>query len=410
MTPSITVHRGAAEIGGSCIEIRSSTGERLILDAGRPLDAPRDAKELLPKTLERSGDATVLICHSHQDHWGLINELPSHWEVMTGIASAKLIMITARVARQQIGRTLSTWSSRDSFVRGPFRIMPILTDHSAFDSYMLLIEVDGKRILYSGDFRNHGRKGVLVNRLIASPPRNIDALIIEGTNLGTDKPTMSESALEDQFVDLAHRTSGRLFVTWSGQNIDRTVTLYRAALKAQRPLVIDLYTADILDALRGHLTAPYLGIENLKVVITGDLAKLYKRAGREDWVKQIAKIGIGASSLEGLRCIAMVRKGSLQRAYTWKGVTPSPDDSFSFSMWSGYLPDQGELVEWFRSGGSRVEHIHTSGHASASVLRAFAASVGATAIIPVHGVNWSREQMGFERLVRVADGEAFFPR
>ena len=42
---------------------------------------------------------------------------------------------------------------------GPFRITPQLVDHSAFDAYALLVEADGKRVYYSGDFRAHGRKG-----------------------------------------------------------------------------------------------------------------------------------------------------------------------------------------------------------------------------------------------------------
>lgn len=39
MTLTPTAHRGTKSIGGSCIEIEGSGGERLILDAGRPLDA-----------------------------------------------------------------------------------------------------------------------------------------------------------------------------------------------------------------------------------------------------------------------------------------------------------------------------------------------------------------------------------
>ena len=38
MTLALTVHRGTQQIGGSCIEIAHPNGERLILDAGRPLD------------------------------------------------------------------------------------------------------------------------------------------------------------------------------------------------------------------------------------------------------------------------------------------------------------------------------------------------------------------------------------
>ena len=40
-----------------------------------------------------------------------------------------------------------------SFSIGDIKITPILTDHSAFDAYMLLIEADGKQVLHTGDFK-----------------------------------------------------------------------------------------------------------------------------------------------------------------------------------------------------------------------------------------------------------------
>jgi ribonuclease J len=39
---SLTVHLATNQIGGNCIEIAASGG-RIILDVGRPLDAPDDA-------------------------------------------------------------------------------------------------------------------------------------------------------------------------------------------------------------------------------------------------------------------------------------------------------------------------------------------------------------------------------
>lgn len=406
MTVSVTVHRGTAEIGGTCIEIRALSGERLILDAGRPLDAPPSTRELLPQSLDQSGSATVLICHPHQDHWGLISELPAGWEVITGEASAKLIAITARLARHDLGRDLSTWASRRSFDRGVFRVTPILTDHSGFDACMLLVEVEGRRILYSGDFRLHGRKSVLVERLMRSPPADLDMLIIEGTNLGTDKPTICEAELEDQFVELAGRTSGRLFVTWSGQNIDRTVTLYRAARRCGRTLVIDLYTAEVLEAVADGTRIPRPGFPNLTVVLTRSLRRHYDLLGRHDFLSRMAQNGIGAGRLENCNHIVMVRDG-LIADYRAKGVTPTPDDAYSFSMWGGYLSKLSPALEWFRAAGANIQHLHTSGHASAAAFRNFAAAMNARVTIPVHGANWDREQSGFAGLVRLSDGEAY---
>jgi len=41
---------------------------------------------------------------------------------------------------------------------GDIRVTPYAVDHSAFDSMAFLLEADGRRLLYSGDLRLHGRE------------------------------------------------------------------------------------------------------------------------------------------------------------------------------------------------------------------------------------------------------------
>lgn len=140
MSLTLTVHRGTREIDGSCIEIAHPDGARLVLDAGRPLDAPVGASGLLPASLDRAKPATVLVSHPHQDHHGLLHELPEDWVVWTGQASARLISITDKTAKTPAPRELRTWTSRSAPLRfGPFTVTPILTDHSAFDAYIALL-------------------------------------------------------------------------------------------------------------------------------------------------------------------------------------------------------------------------------------------------------------------------------
>lgn len=407
MSLTLIVHRGTTQIGGSCIEILHPNGERIILDAGRPLDAPEGATGLLPSSLDRSRPATVLISHPHQDHWGLVEELRPAWPVWTGRGSAKLITITSNVTRRPLARHFETWDSRSgAFQIGAFTVTPFLTDHSAFDAYMLLIEGAGKRIFYTGDYRRHGRKSALVDGMMARPPREIDVLLTEGTNLGADKPVKSETALEDEFTELFERTAGRVFVSWSGQNIDRTVTLYRAAKRTGRTLAIDLYTADVLDSIADGTSLPRAGFANLKVIITSGLSRHYRKQGREDFVERMVPHGISAKALVGGKHVVMLRR-ALIGDYTRAGVVPAAADAFNFSMWHGYLthPYHAESLDWFSNGGGEVARIHTSGHASPADLRAFAKALNPKAIVPVHGVKWDEEAAGFPAICRLADNE-----
>jgi ribonuclease J len=406
---TLTVHRGTRQIGGSCIELVHPQGDRIILDAGRPLDAPEGATGLLPASLDRTRPATVLISHPHQDHWGLVNELPASWPIWTGSNSAKLIAVVGDLTRHPLTRTFETWNSRSGpFTVGPFTVTPILTDHSAFDAYMLLIEGAGKRVLYTGDFRRHGRKSVLVDRIMAKPPADIDVLLSEGTNLGADKPLKTEKQLEFDFVELFKRTKGRVFVSWSGQNIDRTVTIYRAAKRTGRTLAIDLYTADVLDRISKRNRLPRPGFPNLKVVVTRRLANSYRHQGREDFIERIAHAGHGISArrLKGCRHIIMLR-GTLIDDYQRAGVVPTAEDAYNYSMWRGYLSDpyQSAALEWCQAAGSEIAYIHTSGHASPADLRAFAAAVRPKMVVPVHGMKWDEESRGFGTVRRLADGE-----
>jgi len=167
MAVTLTVHRATDQIGGNCIEL-ATDGGRIVIDVGRPLDAPSDAVGLLPTSLDLTAPMDgVLISHPHQDHYGLLDETPSHWPVCCGEAAARLIRLTAGIFGREIERDFRFWKSGEMTQIGPFRVTPFLTDHSAFDAYMLLIEAEGRRVLYSGDFRTHGRKSKLVERMRA---------------------------------------------------------------------------------------------------------------------------------------------------------------------------------------------------------------------------------------------------
>src|SRR5580704_555251 len=159
---------------------------------------------------------------------------------------------------------------------------------------------------------------------MAAPPENIDVLLMEGTNLASDKSCVTESDLEEEFVELYRSTPGRVFVAWSAQNVDRTVTLYRACLKAGRTLVVDLYTAEVMEALAEFGNLPRPGWNNLRVVITSAFVRMYRRIGRKSFVERMVPHGIAAAKLTETpqKWVVLVRP-SLIRDYAPSGIVPN---------------------------------------------------------------------------------------
>ena len=228
----VCIHRGAKEIGGNCVEVISG-GKRLLIDLGLPLDAKDNDKKYLPDIsgLDGSDDSllAIIISHPHLDHFGLLAHVSSRVPVIMGVNARRILKQVTPFFR-------SNWSNPSSGLDlkseipiklGPFKITPFLIDHSGFDSYSLMIEADKKRLFYSGDFRIHGRKAKLTEKLIASPPENIDVLLLEGSTFGrleNHKSFPSETDIENKLVDIFKNTLGLTLVHTSSQNIDRIVS------------------------------------------------------------------------------------------------------------------------------------------------------------------------------------------
>lgn len=417
MSVKIRIHQGAESIGGNCVEIVSEDGRRLLLDAGRPLDLEANQKAVPPPSLDLQGDVEgLLISHAHADHWGLLSELPSQWPVYCGQGTAALLRLNLGFNESQ--RPLSTWPNEwgAELRLGPFTIRPYLIDHSVFDANALSIDVNGRRLFYSGDFRDHGRKGKLTRRLMEHPPADVDALIMEGTNLGAahSKPLLTEDELEEQFVEIFEKTKGRVFITWSSSNIDRMVTIYRACLKARRALAPDLYYAAVWQEM-ANLVTGLPKIEEARViraVVTTKMKYVLDRIAYEDMVPRLAKIGkaIGAGVLESNPdfWVAMIRPGLLS-GYRDK-VFPTPDDAWVWSQWRGYL-EEGRLTDQLRELRAFLApcgepiHIHTSGHASPALLREFAKAINPKTFIPIHGEAWREHLPDFPNARILTDGQ-----
>jgi ribonuclease J len=271
----LRVHRGTREIGGTCIELESA-GSRILLDLGLPLDSKDLESTPLPSIWGLSEpDASLLaiiLSHGHRDHWGLVPKVRPEIPILMGRATESIMRAAADFVPDGVALTAAEYLVAGKRTEvGPFEITPHLVDHSGFDAYALEIEADGRRVFYSGDLRAHGRKSKLFESMVTNPPKKIDTMLMEGSSLGRladDQSFPTEEALEGIFAARFRATSGMALVACSAQNIDRVVTVYRAAKKCGRTLIVDAYAAEVLKAT-GHksIPQPIEGWSNLAVFI-----------------------------------------------------------------------------------------------------------------------------------------------
>ena len=240
----VRIHRGTAEIGGNCVEVEASDGSRLVVDIGRPIWAAGTDDVPLPAISGLvEADPTlhaILISHPHLDHYGLLGKVAPEVPVFMGAEAAAVLRAASFFSSGAAIEPAACFADREPLSVGPFTVTPFLNDHSAFDAYSLLIEADDRRLFYTGDIRGHGRKRALFEALLGNPPLNVDVMLMEGTNVRSDarrdtEVLESESDLELRFVDVLRGTRGAVAVVGSAQNLDRLVTVYRAARRSGRP-------------------------------------------------------------------------------------------------------------------------------------------------------------------------------
>jgi len=421
----LKIHRGTSEIGGNCIEISTSI-TRVLFDFGMPLVEPDKSefnfskykslsipdlikKKILPniKGLYPGKDETVdavVISHPHLDHYGFINFVRSDIPVYIGRAAHELIKISKIFTPSEIKISSPFYYQHNkSFNIGDIKIKPYLNDHSAFDAYSFLIEGDGKRVFYSGDFRGHGRKGKLLNALTENPPANIDYLLMEGTNLGTKKTNKTEEEIQTELTKLFKDTDGINLVYQAGQNIDRIVSVFKACKDAGKTLVLDIYYAYILTMLAkvsgSKLPYPSPQFKNIKVFFSASASNSLVNALGKPELYNFQPFKITRNEIDhNPESIVMIIRGALLPHF--KKMQNINGGNFIYSLWEGYKKKQPtqDFVNYFvKDRKFQYHYIHSSGHADLSAMERLVHGLNPNYLVPIHTFKKDIYQKTFNR-------------
>lgn len=425
----LLIHRGTQAIGGSCVEINTEK-TRILIDFGMPLvDAKKekfDSEELVGKSIEelkktdvlpdikglydneeKSIDA-ILISHSRMDHYGLLNYVHKDIPIYMSKGADELIKISSIFTPNKLNRINSKIINKKYFNIGNIKVTPYLVDHSVFDALAFLIEADGKRLFYSGDFRGHGRKKALFNQILENPPKDIDCLLMEGSMLGRgNQKYEDESAIEKKIAEILKSANNITFLFASSQNIDRLVSAYKACLRTNSTFVIDIYTAYILDRLRKvSKNIPQFNWRNIRIKFYKNQADILADnvSTQTLYYYNTKKIDIEELKKKKDKILMLSRDNSI-----FPRIVKELDDvagaKIIYSMWDGYLTP--EFEEYCAKKGLIIEKVHTSGHATIDDLKAFSDALKPGVLIPIHTFEAERYPDLFQNVKLLEDGELF---
>ena len=390
----ITIHRGINQIGGCITEIATEK-VRIIIDLGQSLPDnegnnydPFDSKEAIEKLC--NGVDAVFYTHYHGDHFGHFYSIPDKVKQYIGATAQKialrkykqLSLIPDKKAEMERAmekiRKMLTFTDRNTINIGDIKIKPFFVSHSAYDSYMFIIEAQGKRIVHTGDFRDHGflskKFYQAIDTRILSRGK-VDLLITEGTMISRlDEEVKTEWQIQSEAQELMKKYKN-VFVLCSSTDLERLAGFKKSVrLFKNRLLVGDGFQKDILKIFTDE-AAPKSQV--------WDFGKVYDFCKtNEKLVKKMIDYGF---------CMFVRPTQKFEDYLNFLLPKLNPDETvLIYSMWKEYVNPANkahrkenylELLSRF----ANVKELHTSGHASPKCLARVCNKINPEiGIIPIH--------------------------
>ena len=387
---TLTIHRGTHEIGGSCVEIRTDKA-KILIDLGMPLDYDKHTTEEQTEVRRNAvewckGVDALFLSHAHADHYGFLGLLPQDTPIYATEETFAMLALDGILGDDPTEHLEKRpLTSGQSCEVADIKVTAYIVDHSAYGACAFLIECDGKRILYSGDIRLHGVKGVLYKNL----PKDVDYLLLEGTNILRAKNNPTEREIEKQFVEAFNDAPDALHLVWcSAKNIDRICALFRACKRCGKTLVIDPYTANVLAAvarLNPHIPTVTTA-KQMRVYFPYYLTKRLLERNPESYIYSLEprknKVSYNDFMTKPKRYVMLVRPTTL----TYLQRIKAPHIRLVKSIWDGYWnePNIERFRGWVEEHCEAVKDIHSSGHADTQSLQRIVEFVRPKTIVPIH--------------------------
>lgn len=365
----LCIHRGTHQIGGIAAEI-STASTRILIDMGDELSLDPNfvsAPLNIPGVTDANGHCNaVLFTHYHGDHTGQMLRICPEIPIYAGALAKDIMRLSAERGGQKNEalcrriETIQTFSPGKPFLIGDIQITPFCIDHSACDSYMFLIEADGKRLLYTGDFRLHGVRGNVMDKILDRRIGTVDVVVTEGTTVSrSEHEVVTEWDLQKR-VKAYLRQYKYVFVLCATTNLDRIFALARAVPRGKY-CICDDYQKMLVETVSKHWSGISSFYEMPKLLsFKHHPPARFAELGGLMFVRANSKFGAIICQYDPAQSILL------------------------YSMWDGYRTKPDSTIPEFLSLTGTWAELHTSGHASPDDLRHVIEKADPEIVIPMH--------------------------
>ena len=370
----------------------------------------------------------LLVSHAHADHASYINHLHEDLPIYcsdetfcilkalndtssSGFSDITDLSVcfethikdgkTIRTKGEKLDRKYQPFKFNEKFHIDDIEVESYRVDHSLSGATGYIIHTSSGTIVYTGDFRFHGRREKETAAFMeACKEAKPDVLIIEGTRVDSNS-SKKEFEVEDEICDISLKAKGLSVCNWSVRDTDRMLSFLNAAKKLGKKLAISLKQAYLLDELAkcGDSIAPKTDDEDLAVYAN---RKSWGVIGDAKWCDKIRDEDYDSWE-----------RPYLDRAVCYKDIRANQEDYLMFCSnfdlkelidikpveGSVYIKsvcepfdaememDWERIMNWINHFSISVNSTHVSGHASGPQLKEFVTTVKPKVLIPVHTEN-----------------------
>ncbi len=396
-------------------------------------------KKMRRKPVKKLNYDAVFLSHAHLDHSAYITHLHKDMPIYCG-KTTKLILQAmqdtgsgsfndyiiykeAFVTRNnkaipKYPRNIITFRTKDKIQIKDLTIEPVHVDHSLPGSYGFIIHTSKGPVVYTGDFRLHGRKKSLTEDFIKKAEKEQPVVMIcEGTRIKEPMPKkcpkcgyewdkisrtmdMTEAEVKQKITKLIADTKGLVVANFPPRDLDRLNTFYKAAKENDRKLVIDFKQAYLLKLLEEDEKLNVPKINDKNIIIFAEKSRFGTIVEEEIPFEEQVKdyYAWQRPFLELKNCLHCEDLKNMQKEIVFYcsffdlghliDIRPIKGSNYIYSLCEPFneemVLDFERIKRWLEHFKLPLHMAHASGHANKEKIKEVIERINPKTVIPVH--------------------------